>query len=430
MTLTDQILELAFRDLKSLPQKSQRLGRLSFFDWLVCGIGGRDEPVARKVTQFVAMSGAPTQATIFGGGGVQSASAALVNGTISHALDYDDTHFAHIGHLSVAIYPAALAVGEEMDATQAAVVDAFVVGAESAIRIGLALGNDHYERGFHQTATSGAFGATVAAARLYGASSDQLRAALGLCATRASGLKCQFGTMGKPLNAGFAASNGVECVRLAMLGVTSADDGVGGPQGFIETHADRPGTIISSEGFLFDDIRYKLYACCHGTHAMIDALSALTKEVDVAPTEVVSLEISVNPRWLKVCDIKYPRTGLEVKFSYCWLAGMVLYDISCADPAAFTTERAVDPALAAFAQKVSVTGDVALADSEAVVTIILADGTKHSCARDLMAEVDISDLEGRLRQKAHAVIGDRSSAIWELIENGMNDSARSIARFM
>src|SRR5690606_29687183 len=117
-----------------------------------------------------------------------------------------------------------------------ALTQAFLTGAETAIRIGLVLGTVHYNLGFHQTATAGAFGAAVAAGRLLGLDSGQMRNAIGLCATRASGLKSQFGTMGKPYNAGVAAANGVEAARLASLGMNSADDGLMGLQGFVPTH--------------------------------------------------------------------------------------------------------------------------------------------------------------------------------------------------
>ena len=151
--------------------------------------------------------------------------AALVNGAISHALDYDDTHFAHIGHPSVAVLPAALATAEAVDAPASAVLDALLLGAEASIRVGVALGRPHYDRGFHQTATSGAFGATVAAARVLGLNRETTRHALSLVSTRASGLKSQFGSMGKPYNAGLAAANGVEAAELARRGFLSCDDG-------------------------------------------------------------------------------------------------------------------------------------------------------------------------------------------------------------
>lgn len=80
------------------------------------------------------------------------------------------------------------------------------------IRVGLVLGNGHHNRGFHQTATAGAFGAAIAAGRLMSLTRDQMRMAIGLCSSRASGLKSQFGTMGKTLNAGIAAAIGIEAV--------------------------------------------------------------------------------------------------------------------------------------------------------------------------------------------------------------------------
>ncbi|MFN5826925.1 MAG: MmgE/PrpD family protein, partial [Rhodobacterales bacterium] len=204
MSTLDILLALAARP--DLPDDARAMARLSLFDWMVCGLAGVDEPVAQALRACLGGEGGTPVATLMGGPRLPARAAAMVNGATSHALDYDDTHFAHVGHLSAGICPAALAAGEQVGASAAAVADAFLVGAEAAIRVGLHLGRAHYDRGFHQTATAGAFGATVAAARLYGLTPAQLRAAIGLCATRASGLKGQFGTLGKPLNAGIAAA--------------------------------------------------------------------------------------------------------------------------------------------------------------------------------------------------------------------------------
>ena len=124
---------------------------------------------------YVAVEGGRRVASIFGGGQAPTRAVALVNGATSHALDYDDTHFGHVGHPAVGIYPAALAVGEEVGASAAAVSDAFLIGAEASVRLGMVLGSVHYSRGFHQTATADAFGATIAAGRLYGLTRDQMR---------------------------------------------------------------------------------------------------------------------------------------------------------------------------------------------------------------------------------------------------------------
>ena len=107
-----------------------------------------------------------------------------------------------------------------------------MAGVEVSTRIGHILGYSHYNAGFHQTATSGSFGATIVASKLLNLSEDQTINALGLVSTRASGIKSQFGTMGKPYHAGMAASNGIEAAKLSKLGFVSREDGVECDQGF------------------------------------------------------------------------------------------------------------------------------------------------------------------------------------------------------
>jgi 2-methylcitrate dehydratase PrpD len=308
MTTLSRLLDLAALPTGEIPASARTMAQFSLFDWMVCGRAGIAEPLAVILRDYVAAEGGRPVASVFGGARVPSRAAALVNGATSHALDYDDTHFGHVGHPSVAIYPAALAVGEEMAAPASAVADAFLIGAEASVRVGMVLGTVHYNRGFHQTATAGAFGATIAAGRLYRLNRDQMRVALGLCATRASGLKSQFGTMGKPYNAGIAASNGVECAGLARAGFTSADDGLMGPQGFVLTHSDGPSEVGVWDAalpgtFLFEDIKYKLHACCHGTHAMIEALASAKHRHSLTPDRIAHIQLRTGPRWMSVCDI-------------------------------------------------------------------------------------------------------------------------------
>ena len=175
MALIDHIVSLGALPHREMPSTALSLAHFSLLDWMTCGIAGAGEPVATKLRSLAAQEGGQGVSSLIGGGSAPARMAALLNGATSHALDYDDTHFAHIGHLSVAIYPAALSVAEEIDASAKALVAAFLVGAEAAIRIGLVLGRSHYTQGFHQTATAGAFGATLAAGRLYGLNIDELR---------------------------------------------------------------------------------------------------------------------------------------------------------------------------------------------------------------------------------------------------------------
>ncbi|PVB60639.1 MmgE/PrpD family protein [Labrenzia sp. 011] len=422
----DLLIDLAKRAPRDCAPDALSLARVSLADWLVCGIAGATEPVAGKMRAFAAAEGGTEAgASLFGGGYAPARTAAIVNGTISHALDYDDTHFDHVGHLSVGIYPAALAMAEVQGVSADDLCAAFLIGAESAIRIGRVLGAAHYNRGFHQTATAGAFGATVAAGRLAGLDETQMRAALSLCATRASGLKSQFGTMGKPLNAGIAASNGVEAVQLAGLGLSSADDGIFGPQGFVETHADTAAEpfLESLADLRFMDNRYKFHACCHGLHAMIEGLRPIA--AGVALEDVEKLEVRTNARWLRVCDLKAPRTGLEVKFSYAWLAGMVLSGLETGERGLYTDALAQDPGLVAFAGKVEVLADDTLSDQQGAGTLTLRDGTTRSYTHDLAAPVPPAELMERVSTKACTVLGARAAPVLQLVER-LNDDPGAV----
>lgn len=435
-TALDNLVSLARLPASKIPAPARTMASFSLFDWIVVGRAGQKEPVSTIITNFLRSEGGQEAATLFGGLRVPARAAALGNGTISHALDYDDTHFAHIGHLSVGILPAALAVAEETNASGAEVRDAFLLGAEGAVRLGVHLGRGHYQHGFHQTATAGAFGATIAAARLLKLSDDQTRHALSLVSTRASGLKSQFGTMGKPYNAGIAAANGVEAAKLASLGFVSCDDGVFGTQGFVETHSevhDPVGVLLELplKTFLFEDVKYKLHACCHGTHAMIDAMRSALEACPVEPGEIASVTLRTNPRWLRVCDKKTPRTGLEVKFSYVWLAGMVVGGFDTSADATFTDALCSDPKLAEFATRVIVSGAPDVPDTAAIGAIEMMDGRIIEFSHDLAARRENSRIETGLYTKAKSLIGvSAAKTLWSTIGDLDNISAQQLAKLL
>jgi 2-methylcitrate dehydratase PrpD len=419
----EALLDLVALEGALLPAASRRLAAFSLFDWMSVAIAGSDQPLCGIIrAQALAEGGAAIASVVGSPTKLPARAAALVNGTVSHALDYDDTHFAHIGHLSVGIYPAALAAAEEQGAGAAAVRDAFLVGAEGACRLGMVLGRGHYQRGFHQTATAGAFGATIAASRIYGLGREQARAALSLVATRASGLKSQFGTMGKPFNAGISASNGIEAASLARRGFTSCVDGIGGPQGFIETHAESPDPELPWENpppghFVFDAINYKLHACCHGTHAMIEALLKARREGKLREASLRRITVRTHPRWLAVCDIKKPGTGLEVKFSYGWLAAMIVSGINTSSEKAYVDELCDAPNLRHLAGRVEVIGDDSLSDTGTVVSVEADEGLL-TYTHDLSAPVAHDALEQGLRAKAQGLLGrERAEGLWDAIRN-------------
>ncbi len=413
----DALANFAHTPVSEDPKTTQALEmmRLSLLDWASVGIAGAGEPVAEITRELgLADGGAPVATVIGAATRVPMPVAALINGATSHALDYDDTHFAHIGHPSVAVIPAALAVAEAHGLSGEEMLQAALVGVEASIRVGIWLGRAHYQTGFHQTATAGAFGATVAAARLMGLTAAQTAHALGLCSTRAAGLKSQFGTMGKPYHAGMAAQTGVEVARAAKAGFISSLQGLEGDQGFGPTHAGE-GNLLAFEGlgtmWQILSISHKFHACCHGTHAMIEALSPLM----LVPEKLLQLHLETHPRWLSVCNKSAPKSGLEVKFSYAHVAALVIAGQDTAALESFTDEIANTPALITLAQKVEVVGNDALSETEVRLVIDTTDGRKQA-QFDLAAPIEIDTRRRKLRAKSRALLGVQADRLWAAIE--------------
>ncbi|WP_367181318.1 MmgE/PrpD family protein [uncultured Roseovarius sp.] len=408
-----------FSAIQSLPRPAMDVMRLSLLDWCAVGVAGRDEPVAKILRdQAVEEGGAPQAALIGSNVRIPARAAALVNGATSHALDYDDTHFAHIGHPSVAVLPAALATAQLCNASGQALQEAALIGAEASIRVGLWLGRAHYQAGFHQTATAGAFGACLSACRLLGLDLAQTVLALGLVSTRASGLKSQFGTMGKPMNAGIAAANGVEAALLAQRGFVSRDDALDGLQGFGPTHHGE-GSESAWDGlgqsWLFETVSHKFHACCHGLHAMLEAL---TPQIGIPVHDIDRVEIMTHSRWLSVCNIEVPKTGLEAKFSYRLTAAMRLAGYDTSLPDSFNDRLCRDESLVALRDRVRVSAQETLSEMQAHVVLHTIHGTKHELTHDLDAPLPYADREVRLRAKATALIGlDRAEKLWRMISD-------------
>ena len=397
---------------RSVPADVLDVVRLSLFDWATVAWAGRDEPVARIVRAAEAQNGGAAQASTIGSDRrLPSRSAALINGTVGHALDYDDTHFAHIGHVSTVIMPAALAAAERSDWSGEEMLRAALAGAEASIRMGLWLGRSHYEAGFHQTSTAGTFGAALAAAGANHMDEDVLCRALALAASRASGLKAQFGTMAKPYHAGMAAAAGIDVLDLAVLGMEANPAALDGPFGFGATHAGQLDlSAFENEAWLFPEISHKLYACCHGTHAAIEALSELQNLGDIQ-----SVEIAVHPRWLDVCNIAKPQTRLEAKFSLTLTGAMALKALPLTTDMAFEDSVIFQPDVVALRDRVHVVGDPVLTDTAARAKVTTAAGVQAR-THDLAKPASLDARVTKVRAKSAALIGEAASnRLWEAI---------------
>src|SRR5690606_17871589 len=226
MTITDSVAEfISLTDASSIPAAVREQGRRALLDTIGCALAGTTEPAPGIVMDMVAAQGERGGSRILASERMASAAdAALVNGTAAHALDFDDTHEC-IGHPSAPVVPAALAVGELVEAWGADLVTAFRVGGEVECKVGRrlrGLRGSHQIRGFHNTSTFGVIGAAAASARLLGLDVAQTRAALAIAASSASGLRLNFGSMTKPFHVGQAAHDGVVAALLAQSGFTGS----------------------------------------------------------------------------------------------------------------------------------------------------------------------------------------------------------------
>lgn len=422
---------------EALSATARQILRLSLLDWIAVAVAGQDEPVAKIVRRMIFDEGGADDITIIGSDKkYPPRAAALTNGATSHALDYDDTHFIFLGHPSVAVLPAALAMAEKTRASGPDFLGAALIGVETACRVGDWMGRSHYQTGFHQTATSGAIGAAAAASRLLGLDAERITHAIGLATTRASGLKSQFGTMGKPYHAGLAAANGVEAATLAAAGFVSRPDGLECDQGFADTHAgERNDAAFDGLGeqFVFESVQHKFHACCHGTHAALEALIDARDRHKLIPEDIDAVQIRAHPRYLKVCNYEKPRTGLEAKFSFRLTAAMALHGLDTSALLSFCDEVCARPDLIALRDRVRVTTDAKLSESETYVTITGASGSTVRAYHDICAPLPLETRKTKVRAKASALLGTtRADACWHAIadldKDGSEVSLKTLAQ--
>jgi 2-methylcitrate dehydratase PrpD len=258
--------------------------------------------------------------------------AALLNGAMAHSLDFDDTHAAGSLHSSAPIVPAALAAAQMSGANGKELLAAIVAGYEVQIRLSLALvPKDHYDRGFHPTATCGTFGAAAAAGRALGLDADAIASAFGICGSAAAG-SMQFladGSWNKRFHVGHAAANGVMAATLAAEGYQGAADPIEGKAGFLQAYAPNPKPARAIEGLGESwetlSLAVKPYPSCRYSHAALDGVLALRDEHKIQPDAIESVEIGLPEMGWKIIgegDKHSPQSVVDGQFSMAFCAAV------------------------------------------------------------------------------------------------------------
>jgi len=262
--------------------------------------------------------------------------AALLNGTLAHSLDFDDTHAEASLHSSAPIVPAALVAAEMTGASGKDLIAACVAGYEIQIRLALALGpSDHYDRGYHPTATCGIFGAVAAAGKLLGMDADQIESAFGIALSQSAG-SMQFladGAWTKRSHVGQAAQNGLMCAVLAKEGFKGPKEAFEGKWGFLHAYAPNadPAKADAELNERWETMRLavKPFPSCRYTHAAMDALKQIMRDEGVTAEEVEAVEIGLPMTGMKIVsfpeEAKHnPESVVDGQFSMPFCAAVVL----------------------------------------------------------------------------------------------------------
>ena len=363
---------------QNYPKEVVDAARMCLVDTIGVAVGAQGEGAGEAVRRVAARWGTAGKAQVILGGRAAPAAAALVNATMAHCLDYDDTHVGATAHLSGPTWNAALAVGLDAGAGEREILAAFIAGFETAARLGgNGFGRQANERGFHSTGVFGCFGAAAAASVLLGLDEAGVVNALGAAATQAAGLVGSFGTMAKPFHSGKAAMNGVLAAELAAEGFVAAQDMVEpeGPlvQAFIQDRSKVIDALDYSGEWELTRNTFKPYSACLLTHPAIDSARKLSNRVNGREIEKVRVEIS--PFMLQMAGKTDPQTGLEGKFSgaYCVALGLHGYMATAQD---YTDARVRQPELRDTLARVEFVPVEGMDVRAARMEVRLADGTE------------------------------------------------------
>ena len=407
---------------REMPADVAHHARRVLVDWFAATLPGCSRPPAT-------LSAAALEDETRGGGGavcyvtgrrVPVRHAALVNGTASHTVEFDDIYRYAVYHPGCPTIAAALAAAQAYGTGMEQLLRSIVAGYEVSCRIGVAVQPSHYDF-WHTTGTVGTFGAAAAVAVLLGCDAERTAHAIATAATMAGGLQQAFRGegMSKPLHPGHAAEAGALAAMAAAQGMTGALDVLHGPAGFAAATSEDTGKwdkALAGIGkpYAVTDMTVKNHGCCGHIFAALDAVRDLQLEHGFKADDVVSVAVGGYKATKDVCDRPNAQTEQDCRFSTQFtVATMLLH--GGVRLAAFEPERLTDPAIRALMGKVTVSLDPECAavfpsKRSAKVTITLKDGRalnrhQHTRKGDPDAPLTDQDLSDKFLELTSDAIG-------------------------
>ena len=411
-------------DPSDMPVESFKAAREACFDCVGVMLAGAAQPHGHMMAEFVAEEGARGDCSVLGTAVRTSPSmAALANGTLGHALDYDD--MGGFGHPSVVLLPPALAVGERMGISGRELLSAYIVGYEVGTHLNRGSNYIQGERGFHSTSVFGTLAATAVACRLLRLSKEQTIMALGIAGSMPSGVLQNFGTHTKPLHAGLSSRSGVMAALLARKGYLACDNIVESKVGWAaaymgEGNYDLPAMVkdLGSVWTSANSIVIKKYPCCGSNHSTLDSLLGLIREHGFTLDEVDEVEVAGLPAISHVLLYPDPRSSFQGKFSLAYNVATALVDGQI-NMASFEGDRVLRSEYRQALDKVEIKvrskwdSDYESHPSENPVTVRLKNGrtftrttNRHAMHGTPADPLSQEELHGKFRQNARLVLSD------------------------
>jgi 2-methylcitrate dehydratase PrpD len=325
---------------KDIPAKAIVTAKREILDTLGVALGGSSRPGVVELVDLTKEWGGKQESTVIGyGTRVPAPNAAQVNAVMAHALDYDDAHDGAVVHPGVITVPTAFAMVERIGGMDGEnFITSIILGDDFICRLGLAVASriNPMKVGWHQTALFGFLCASATAGRIIGLNGDQMVNALGIAYHRCSGNgQCVIdGAMTKRLGPGFAVQGGIVAALLAEKGITGAKNCLEGENGlFNQFHRGNydPEILTSELGKKFEgeNISFKPYPCCRGTHTSIDATLELLNEYNITPKDINRITVFAGEGNYKLLcsplEIKRnPRSIVDLQFNIPWTVAVAL----------------------------------------------------------------------------------------------------------
>jgi 2-methylcitrate dehydratase PrpD len=360
---------------RDYPPEVVDAARMCLTDWLAVAVAARNDTAAIAVHRVADKWCSRGRSMLLRGGYAAAPVAALVNGTLAHILDFDDTHVASTTHFSGPLWAAILALGAECETNEDRMLKAFITGFEVGARIGRNMGPVLSAVGWHSTGMAGRLGAAAACSTLLDLTAEQSVYALGIAATQVSGLTASFGTMAKPFHVGKAAMDGLMSAQLAAESFTAATDLLewNGPLSstLVQDQSASIGLIDFNDGFEILNNTFKFHAACLLAHPSIEAARSIAPRVNV--NTVVSCRVKANPLAAQLAGLNNPKTPTEGKFSipFCVALGLSGHSVG---PLDFSESTLRDPAIQQLASTVEIDADDSIASTATTLHVHLNDG--------------------------------------------------------